>query len=171
MIATNVLDTPIGPLSLLVRDTELVGAGFTADPRELYLRLHRSLRPAELTAAGSPVLTEISAVMTAYFAGDLDAMDRISVHQPGTPVRERLWTALRAVPAGTTVTYGELAVKAGLARTAARVAGGACAANLVAPMIPCHRIVPAGGGLRGGGLGGYYYGLDRKDWLLRHESG
>jgi len=100
----------------------------------------------------------------AYFDGDLTALDGLQVSQPGTPTRTRLWDALRAVPAGQTVSYAGLAASAGLPR-AARAAGTACAVNLIAPVIPCHRV------LRGdGNLGGYYYGLDRKAWLLRHEG-
>ena len=84
--------------------------------------------------------------------------------QPGGPVRRRMWAELRRVPAGATVSYTELATRAGSPK-ASRAAGSACASNLIAPMVPCHRVV------RGdGGLGGYYYGLDRKEWLLRHEG-
>lgn len=166
MIFSTVLDTPIGPLSLLARGEHLVAAGFTGDPTEMYARLAPALRSEPLSADGSATLSAAVDAMKAYFGGDLDAMDAISVYQPGTPRKEQLWAALRAVPAGTTVTYAELAVKAGMSRQAARAAGGACAANLVAPLVPCHRVVPAGGG-----YGGYYYGVNRKEWLLRHESG
>jgi methylated-DNA-[protein]-cysteine S-methyltransferase len=166
VIYSTVLDTPIGPLSLLARGGDLVAAGFTADPTAMYARLAPALRSEPLSADGSAALSAASAALTAYFGGDLDALDGLPVHQPGTPRKERLWAALRTVPAGTTVTYAELAVKAGMPRTAARVAGGACASNLIAPVIPCHRVVSTGGG-----FGGYYYGIDRKEWLLRHESG
>jgi methylated-DNA-[protein]-cysteine S-methyltransferase len=75
---------------------------------------------------------------------------------------------LRQVPGGQTVTYGELAARAGLER-GARAAGQACAKNLLAPALPCHRVVAStGSGARR--LNGYYYGLDRKAWLLAHEA-
>jgi methylated-DNA-[protein]-cysteine S-methyltransferase len=64
------------------------------------------------------------------------------------------------------VSYAELAVRAGLPRTAARAAGSACAQNLIAPFVPCHRVLPTTGG-----FGGYYYGVPVKEWLLAHESG
>jgi methylated-DNA-[protein]-cysteine S-methyltransferase len=169
VIHSTVLDTPIGPLSLLTTDDHLVAMGFTPEPAQMYARLHPTLRERPLTTgphpAGHSALRRAETAMTAYFDGDLDALDDLAVRQPANEGRERLWTALRAVPAGSTVTYADLAVKAGMRRTAARAAGGACAANLVAPVVPCHRVVPAGGG-----LGGYYYGVDRKDWLLKHES-
>ncbi|GAA2085530.1 methylated-DNA--[protein]-cysteine S-methyltransferase [Actinomadura alba] len=167
MIRTTVLRTPIGPLSLLEHEAVLVAAGFTDDPRELHSRLHPSLRSHELIGADD--LGEIGKAHEAYFDGDLDALDTLTVHAPGPPIREGLWAALREVRSGETVTYGELAARAGLVR-GARAAGQACARNLIAPVIPCHRVVAsAGTGARR--LNGYYYGLDRKEWLLRHESG
>jgi methylated-DNA-[protein]-cysteine S-methyltransferase len=70
---------------------------------------------------------------------------------------------MREIEPGTTITYAELAARAG-SPLAARAAGSACAINLIAPIVPCHRV------LRGGGaLGGYAYGLSRKEWLLAHE--
>jgi methylated-DNA-[protein]-cysteine S-methyltransferase len=167
MIRTTVLRTPIGPLALLEHEEALVAAGFTGDPREMHARLHPSLRSHELVAVDD--LGEIGKAHEAYFDGDLDALDTLTVHAPGAPVRRRLWTALREVRSGETVTYGELAARAGLVR-GARAAGQACARNLIAPVIPCHRVVASTGtGARR--LNGYYYGLDRKEWLLRHESG
>jgi methylated-DNA-[protein]-cysteine S-methyltransferase len=71
---------------------------------------------------------------------------------------------MREVPAGEVITYAELAARAGNSR-AVRAAGSACAQNMVAPIVPCHRIVRTGGS-----LGGYYYGLPVKEWLLAHEQ-
>ena len=65
---------------------------------------------------------------------------------------------------GRTVSYTQLAAQAGNPR-APRAAGAACAYNLIAPVVPCHRALRSDGS-----LGGYYYGLDRKTWLLRHEG-
>lgn len=166
MIHATVLETPIGPLALLEHDGALVGAGFTADPGDLHSRLHPSLRAYDVARVAE--LGEIGKAHEAYLNGDLHALDALTVHMPGPPTRERLWAALREVPAGRTVTYGELAAAAGLER-GARAAGQACARNLVAPAVPCHRVVAAAGSGRRR-LNGYYYGLDRKDWLLRHES-
>ncbi|HEV2377176.1 MAG TPA: methylated-DNA--[protein]-cysteine S-methyltransferase [Streptosporangiaceae bacterium] len=162
-VLASVLDTPAGPLSLLARGTTLVGAGFTADPAELAARLHASLC-GPLTRVGPDDLPWLVKPVRDYFDGDLTALDALAVHQPATPGRQRLWQELRRVPAGRTVSYTQLATMAGNPR-AARAAGSACGANLVAPVIPCHRV------LRGdGSLGGYYYGLPVKEWLLRHEG-
>jgi methylated-DNA-[protein]-cysteine S-methyltransferase len=163
-ILATTLDTPIGPLSLLAWGDQLAGAGFTGRPEELYLRLHRSLRSRPLAAVPADDLAWLAKPVHGYFAGDLRALDTIPVHQPGTPGRQALWAALRAIPPGQTVSYSELAAMAGSPH-APRAAGAACAANLIAPVVPCHRAVRTDGSLNG-----YYYGLDRKDWLLRHEG-
>jgi methylated-DNA-[protein]-cysteine S-methyltransferase len=161
IIATAILDTPIGPLSVLAHGAALIGAGFTGDPGELRARLHPSLRLLPLAAAELPWLVK---PLRDYFDGDLAAIDGLPVRQPATALRERLWARLRAVPAGTTISYAGLAARAGIPG-AARAAGAACAANLVAPVVPCHRALRSDGS-----LGGYYYGLERKEWLLRHEG-
>ncbi|MET8156172.1 methylated-DNA--[protein]-cysteine S-methyltransferase [Sphaerisporangium sp. NPDC005289] len=161
-VDAQVLTTPAGPLSLLVHDGVLVAAGFTADPTRMFDRLPAALRALPLQAVedlGKPVQA-----VRDYLEGDLFALDAVEVDQPGTPTRQRLLAALRAVPAGTTVSYAELAERAGLPRTAARAAGSACAKNLIAPFVPCHRVLPSVGG-----FGGYYYGSPVKEWLLRHE--
>jgi AraC family transcriptional regulator of adaptative response/methylated-DNA-[protein]-cysteine methyltransferase len=82
----------------------------------------------------------------------------------GTAFQQRVWRALRAVPAGTTVSYTELARRIG-APTAVRAVGSACAANLLAVAIPCHRAVRSDGG-----LSGYRWGIERKRALLEKEA-
>ncbi|NUW40989.1 methylated-DNA--[protein]-cysteine S-methyltransferase [Nonomuraea rhodomycinica] len=163
MIEAQVLSTPIGSLSLLVRQGVLIAAGFTGEPGEMLARL-----TPELQAEGMKVVDDlgpVSQAVRAYFDGDLDALDEIPVEQPGSATRKRLHQALREVRAGTTVSYAELAERAGLPRTAARVAGSACSQNLIAPFVPCHRVLPSSGG-----YGGYLYGVPVKEWLLAHES-
>ena len=161
VITAATLDTPIGPLSLLAHGGALAASGFTGDPGELHARLHPALRALPLTAAELPWLVK---PLRDYFDGDLAAPDTLLVEQHASAGRERLWAELRAVPAGATITYTVLAAQAGMPR-AARAAGSACAANLIAPVIPCHRVIRTDGG-----LGGYYYGLSRKQWLLAHEG-
>jgi methylated-DNA-[protein]-cysteine S-methyltransferase len=163
-ILAAVLDTPIGPLSLLAHGDQLIAGGFTPRPDEMYTRLHRSLRGLTLRQVAATDLPWLAKPMRDYFAGELTAMDGIAVYQPGSPGRQRLWAGLRAVPPGQTVTYTELAARAGSPH-APRAAGAACALNLIAPVVPCHRAVGSDGSLTG-----YYYGLDRKHWLLRHEG-
>jgi methylated-DNA-[protein]-cysteine S-methyltransferase len=161
VIWAAILGTPIGPLSVLAHGEALVGAGFTGDPGGLHARLHPSLRPLPLAADELPWLVK---PLRGYFNGDLAAIDGLPVHQPATALRERLWEQLRAVRPGTTISYSGLAARAGIPG-AARAVGSACAANLVAPVVPCHRALRSDGS-----LGGYYYGLACKEWLLRHEG-
>jgi methylated-DNA-[protein]-cysteine S-methyltransferase len=92
-------------------------------------------------------------------------MDTLPVAQPGGAFRQAAWKVMREVPAGEVISYAELAARAGNP-DAVRAAGSACATNMVAPIVPCHRIVRTGGA-----LGGYYYGLGVKEWLLAHERG
>ena len=162
-VLATVLDTPIGPLSLLAQ-AWLIAGGFTADPAVMHARLAVPLRALPLEPADPADLPWLATPLAAYFGGDVRALDAIPVYQPGPPSRQRLWAALRAVPPGRTVSYTQLAAQAGNPR-APRAAGAACAFNLIAPVVPCHRALRSDGT-----LGGYYYGLDRKTWLLRHEG-
>ncbi len=82
----------------------------------------------------------------------------------GTAFQQRVWQALRAIPAGTTVTYTELTERIGAPKSARAVAG-ACAANTLAVAIPCHRVVRIDGG-----LSGYRWGVERKRALLEREA-
>lgn len=102
--------------------------------------------------------------LRAYADGDLAAIDTIAVAQRETPFRGEVWRALRRVPAGDAVTYTTLAALAGRP-AAVRAAASGCATNLVALIVPCHRIVRADGG-----LGGYLFGTEVKHRLLIHEG-
>ena len=81
----------------------------------------------------------------------------------GTPFQQRVWTALREVPYGETVSYGQLADILGQP-TGARAVGLANGKNPIGIIVPCHRVVGSTGDLTG-----YGGGLDRKRWLLTHE--
>ena len=157
LVAT--VPSPTGDLAVLVHDDVLVAAGF-GTPEEQHARLRTAPPLRRVTDLGP-----FTAALAAYFDGDLEAMNDLPVHQPGGPFRQAAWKVMREIPAGTTITYAELAERAGSPR-AARAAGSACALNLIAPVVPCHRVVRGGGA-----LGGYAYGLSRKEWLLGHERG
>ena len=104
----------------------------------------------------------VAAALAAYFRGELTAIDTLPVASAGTPFQQRVWAALRRIPVGTTVSYGELAAEVG---SVARAVGTANGANPVGLVVPCHRVI---GGH--GALVGYAAGLDIKRWLLRHEG-
>jgi methylated-DNA-[protein]-cysteine S-methyltransferase len=156
-IHATTLATPIGELSLLARDDVLVAAGF-ATAAAITARM-----PDEPLVSRKD-LGRLSAAVAAYFDGDLRALDDLPVSQPGGDFHQAAWKVMREVPPGETITYAELASRAGNPN-AVRAAGSACARNLIAPIVPCHRILRTGGA-----LGGYYYGLPAKQWLLAHEA-
>jgi methylated-DNA-[protein]-cysteine S-methyltransferase len=162
IIDTCTIATPIGPLTLLVEDGTVRAASFTDRPEELRSSLDAARRLAELRPVRD--LGQVSRAVRAYFDGDLAALDDLAVEQPGNPYFQAAWKAMRDVPAGTTVSYQELAGRIGDPGTA-RAAGFACARNQVVLIVPCHRVIRTDGT-----LGDYYYGLDVKRWLLRHEG-
>jgi methylated-DNA-[protein]-cysteine S-methyltransferase len=160
MIETCTLATPIGPLSLVGEGGAAIAAGFC--PQHALLA---RLTPAQQAQVRfRPELGPLSRAVADYLGGRLDALDPIPVEQPGTPLQHEVWAALRAIPAGQVRTYTELAA-ATSRPDAVRAAGTACGRNLVAPIVPCHRAQR-----RDGSLGGYYYGLQVKRWLLAHEA-
>ena len=101
-----------------------------------------------------------------YFDGEPIAFDAITISPEGTPFQLRVWAAARAIPWGSIRTYGRLAGRIGSARLA-RAVGGAMARNPVPLIVPCHRVVAAGGGLGGFSAAG---GVDLKTRLLSLEG-
>lgn len=155
------MQTPIGPLTVLAVDGVVQAGGFTEDVAALASRLAPTLRDLPIQVLGD--LGPISEALAAYFAGDVAALDGLSVSQPGGPFQQRVWAALRALPPGQPTTYREVAIGLGKA-SLARAVGMGCATNQVSPIVPCHRVTRTGGA-----LAGYYWQLDRKRWLLDHE--
>lgn len=98
-----------------------------------------------------------------YERGELSSFD-VPVRMDGTPFRKAVWQALRAIPCGSTVSYGELANSIGIPK-AARAVAGAVARNPVGVIVPCHRVIGSDGSLTG-----YAGGLDRKEALLKLEN-
>lgn len=141
------LHTPIGDLTLSEEDGALValdwGWGRDQTPTKLLTRARERLQ--------------------AYFDGVRPAADfGLPLAPSGTAFQRRVWAELRRIPLGATRTYGELAA---MVQSASRAVGQANGANPLPILIPCHRVVAAGG------LGGYSApgGLETKTWLLDHE--
>jgi len=104
--------------------------------------------------------------LEAYFAGELNALDDIPVANRGSDFQRRVWEAVRKIPAGTTTSYGELALSLGFTDPRmAKEVGAAVGANPVAVIVPCHRVIGKDGSLRG-----YRWGIERKRALLERES-
>jgi methylated-DNA-[protein]-cysteine S-methyltransferase len=129
---------------------------------EMTATLARRYPGETVAAAANP--GGAAAALESYFSGELDALDEVPVELHGTPFQQRVWQRLRSVRAGTTASYLDIARGIG-APAAVRAVGAANGANPVALIVPCHRIIGSNGGLTG-----YGGGLDRKRWLLSHES-
>ena len=111
----------------------------------------------------SDAAARVKRALDAYFAGDLRGLAALPIDPGGSDFQRAVWNALRAVPAGETVSYGALARAIGRPQ-AARAVGAACGANPVWLVVPCHRAIGSDGHLVG-----YAAGLERKGWLLAHE--
>jgi methylated-DNA-[protein]-cysteine S-methyltransferase len=154
-------DSPIGTLNL-ISDQHILLAANLSHVKALRESLSVQDSVRELKSVKKiPVITEL---LQDYFDGDISALNAIKVRQPGAQFSQEAWKAMKKVRPGSTISYAELAERAG-SPAAVRAAGGACAKNAIVLVVPCHRIVKTGGA-----LGNYAYGLDKKDWLLRHEG-
>jgi methylated-DNA-[protein]-cysteine S-methyltransferase len=160
--------TPAGPLVVVV-DPHAAGDLGPADYGAVVAATFRDLDdamtrlPSGLDVRPRSTVPFVAEVLDRYGAGDLDALEEVSVSQPGGPFQQRAWRAMRTIRAGSVDTYAGLARRAGNPQ-AVRAAGTVCSTNMVAPFVPCHRVLAADG------LGGYAYGLDVKIALLEHEG-
>lgn len=163
MRRTATHETPLGRVLLASGGTALTGLWFEGQRHEA-----RGLAPDALPAPDLPVFDATRAWLDAYLAGEKN-LDPPALALSGTPFQLAVWDALRAVPYGRTVTYGELAARVGerLGRaTSARAVGAAVGRNPVSLIVPCHRVLGARGELTG-----YAGGLWRKRALLALERG
>ena len=153
--------TPIGTLNLIAREDVLLAANLST-----ISAAKASLDEDDRSHGFNEVksIPVISDLISDYFDGDLTALNAIKVRQPGAHFSQAAWKAMRKVQAGKTLSYADLAERAG-SPAAVRAAGSACAKNAIVLVVPCHRIVKTGGS-----LGNYAYGLNKKEWLLRFEA-
>jgi methylated-DNA-[protein]-cysteine S-methyltransferase len=153
-----VVNSPVGPLTLVARDGAVVG---------LYMDEQRH-RPAPETF-GEPdtgrdgeLFADASGQLEQYFDGERTAFD-LRLAPDGTAFQRRVWAALQDIPYGQTVSYGQLADRIGQP-SASRAVGLANGKNPIGIIVPCHRVVGADGSLTG-----YGGGIERKNYLLAHE--
>ena len=150
--------SPVGPLLLLATDRGLSGL-FMKDHIHGPMR-HPDWIRDEARFAGT------CRQLDAYFLGRLRSFDLpLDLHGQGTPFQHRVWQALREIPFGETISYGEQALRIGNPM-ACRAVGLANGRNPISIIIPCHRVVG-----KNGSLTGYGGGLDRKRYLLDFEEG
>lgn len=154
------VSTPVGDVLVVTDGDVVIAADFAdhADRLEAYLARH--VIGAERRRGDSAG----AAALRAYLDGDVHALTQVEVRAEGSPFQQDVWSALRRIPVGTTWTYAQVAEAAGHPG-ASRAAGSANGANPIAVFVPCHRVVPATGG-----VGGYAGGPTRKAWLLHHEG-
>ena len=158
------IKTPWGPIATFVDVTKepvVIGAAFSEIPTFLKKSGHK-LNIVEFKS--DPKLAGVTAVVKSWVDGDLDAFVALKVRQPGGEFTQDVWQALRKVKGGKVISYADLAAKAGRP-LAVRAAGTAMATNLIAPIVPCHRVVKTGGA-----VGNYGFGVDLKRKLLIHEG-
>jgi methylated-DNA-[protein]-cysteine S-methyltransferase len=154
----DTFDSPCGPMLLVASDAGLAGVYFD---RQKYLpRLGAAWRHAPAHA----LLQKTKKQLREYFAGDRREFD-LPLDPAGTPFQRAVWKAIGRVPYGHTITYAELAKRAGHPE-GPRAAGAATGRNPISVIVPCHRIVGTDGSLTG-----YAGGIPRKRALLKLESG
>lgn len=155
----TVFSTRIGDLLLVADDDALVGVYFEG----------HAYPPAEdqlgdrVDAADDALLAQAGRELTEYLAGDRHSFD-VPVRTDGDALSERVWARLRAIPYGSTTTYGQIAAELGNRHLAQRV-GQAVGHNPLSIIVPCHRVLGADGSLTG-----FAGGLDRKRALLDLEE-
>jgi methylated-DNA-[protein]-cysteine S-methyltransferase len=168
----TLIDTPLGEMLALSSDAGLCALEFTAVKGKargeerlsrLHARLQRWFPPHEIVDRETTTIARTRGWLTAYFDGRTAELGDLPLDMRGAPFERRVWTALRAIPAGQTTSYGAIATTLH-APGAARAVGAANGANPVAIIVPCHRVIGSTGSLTG-----YGGGLDRKMWLLDHE--
>ncbi|MDR3315656.1 MAG: methylated-DNA--[protein]-cysteine S-methyltransferase [Coriobacteriales bacterium] len=160
---TRSIATPLGSITASASDTALVGIWFDGQ------KYFPADKPAWLSAPDHPLLNAAQDWLDAYFKGENKPIDFPLDPQGGSTFRRRVWDILRAIPHGTTTTYGAIAAQiareTGVKKVSAQAVGGAVGHNPISILIPCHRVVGSTGSLTG-----YAGGLDKKAALLKLEG-
>lgn len=156
------LESVLGTLLVVVDGRRLCALDYADTEERMALLLRRRYGAYRLSEVSDP--SGFSSRLRAYFDGDIGCLDTVPLSLGGTAFQQQVWTALRAIPPGSVLSYGQLAAKLGQPR-AYRAVGMSNALNPIAIVVPCHRLLGVDGSLTG-----YAGGLARKRWLLRHEG-
>lgn len=168
MIYGHSYESPLGTVYMESDGEALRGLWF-ADQDEVAAKgVSEVGEPDGVSAGAVDVFAQADCWLDAYFAGEApDPVPKLRLE--GTPFRRRVWEILQTIPYGQTVTYGQiarqLAEERGIERMSAQAVGGAVGHNPISLMVPCHRVVGAGGELTG-----YAGGIERKAALLELEK-
>jgi AraC family transcriptional regulator of adaptative response/methylated-DNA-[protein]-cysteine methyltransferase len=159
-IAYAVVDSPVGPMLVAATDQGICALRF-GERDSLVRDLHAEYSSAILTE-DSPRVAGYARAILDHFEGNRTLLD-LPLDPGGTAFQQRVWAALREIPPGETRSYQEVAAAIGQP-SAVRAVAHACATNPVALLVPCHRVLRSDGA-----LGGYRWGLERKQALLTQE--
>ena len=162
MIRYTIVSCSLGRLLLVATPRGVCQVRFGDAERELEAAVGEEF-PFATPERDDPGLRHWSGPLVRYVDGEAAELD-LPLDVRGSRFQRRVWDALQAIPRGHTRTYSDVARAIGAPR-AARAVARACATNPVAVLIPCHRVVA-----RSGGLGGYSYGVARKEELLEREA-
>ena len=156
-LSTISMSTPIGRLDLVAHDEAVVSIWFATDGEG-----RRVEQAAPVGPGDHPVLDQAVAQLEEYFAGSRTEFE-LPLDPIGTAFQHQAWSALRRIPYGETISYGQQAAMLG-DRNKSRAVGAANGKNPIPIVVPCHRVVGSNGHLTG-----FAGGLDTKAWLLDHE--
>lgn len=142
-------ESPVGKLSLSSDGEALTGLSFSTNP--------------ERSVSELPIFKETINQLNQYFKGERNDFQLPLINE-GTAFQQKVWKELLNIHYGTTISYKDLSVKLGDVK-AIRAVGTANGKNNIAIIVPCHRVIGTDGSLTG-----YAWGVDKKNWLLRHEG-
>ena len=157
--------TPLGPLWVICDEQfhlRAVEWEQHSDRMEQLLDIHYRVEGYTRYSVKNP--GGLSDILADYFAGNLDVIATLPTATGGTPFQREVWQTLRTIPCGQVMHYGQLAEQLGRPGSA-RAVGAANGSNPISIVVPCHRVIG-----RNGTLTGYAGGVQRKEWLLRHEG-
>ena len=150
-------------LVLVARSEKGIAAVLLGDDRDVLYRDFERRFPGAESREADATLAALAAEVVRCVESPAHELDA-PLDLRGTEFQRRVWRALREIPAGSTATYADIAIRIGLPKSARAVAQ-ACGANAIAVLVPCHRIVRSDGD-----LAGYRWGVERKRALLAREA-
>ncbi len=157
-LSSTTYESPIGLITLVASDRGLCGL-FNEGQK------HWPEDSDAWSRSDNPVFVPARKWLDGYFRGKNPRNRPEIAFTKGTEFQKKVWTELLAIPPGKTISYGELARRIGKPE-AVRAVGAAVGRNPISIIVPCHRVLGAGGKLTG-----YAGGLERKKWLLAFEAG
>ena len=158
------IDTPTGRMLMVTRDDGRLCALDWEDHEDRMQQLLQRYNGGTSRLGEKSRVSAAARALQAYFEGEFVAIAALPTAANGTHFQREVWAALRTIPVGATTSYGALAAQIGRPK-AMRAVGLANGANPIAIVVPCHRVIGADHSLTG-----YGGGLERKRWLLAHES-